>query len=475
MLNEALFNVWVDKERRAAKAKKRRYPHFDSKIKFSNNISFFKSYFANSENVAKHSFYPFIRMEIDTPRFKKTDKKDEKGKPIRSMSSKKRPLAYAAHFDAYIYSFYSTMLTIKYEKKIKKWDIYDNVLAYLEKNLSNIEFAHEVFEYIKTKGECVALAFDVSSFFDGLDHEHLKRMWGKVINKYKLPTDHFKVFKSLTDYTYINKVEIEKIFPHLVAYRAKKIPIDKICEPIEFREKLRKRGLVKQNPFVNTVKESPRYGFKCGIPQGSPISACLSNIYMIEFDIRTKKEIDKLGGIYRRYCDDIIVVINTDDSKHARQFIIDEIKRYHLEINDSKTEVTYFRNNEKGELRAYDKENRYYNLQYLGFEFNGNNTYLRSSSMSRYYKRMSSRIRENLKAAYGNNSIGDKIFRKKLYNRYSDKGERNFISYAKRAAEYMESDTIKRQYKNNRKKVKTNFEKKKTNFEQKRKPEKLME
>jgi hypothetical protein len=413
-------------------------------------------------------------MVIETPRFKKTIDVDVKGKPVRKITPKQRPLAYAAHFDAFIYSFYSTLLTERYERKIKKWGVYDNVLAYLEKDASNIEFADEIFKYIKTKGECVALAFDISSFFDGLDHEHLKKMWGRVINKPKLPEDHFKVFKSLTDYTYIDKSDLENEFPHLVTNPKKKIPSAKICEPSEFRERVRKKGLIKQNPFKIEVKASPRYDMKCGIPQGSPISACLSNIYMIEFDIRTKKEIDSLKGIYRRYCDDIIVVIDTKDAAQARKFILDEIKHYHLAINDQKTEVTYFKKNEKDELRAYSDKDSFHNLQYLGFEFNGQNAYIRSSSMSRYFKRMIARIRENIKAAYGNNSIGDKVFRKKLYNRYAEKGERNFISYAERAADKMNSDTIKRQSKNSMKKVKIKFDKKKADFEAKRKPKKIM-
>jgi hypothetical protein len=87
---------------------------------------------------------------------------------------------------------------------------------------------------------------------------------------------------------------------------------------------------------------------------------------------------------------------------------------------------------------------------------------------------MSARIRENIKAAYGKNSIGDKVFRKKLYNRYTEKGERNFITYAKRAAEKMNSDTIKKQYKNSMDKVKGKFDKKKAVFETKKKSKKIM-
>jgi RNA-directed DNA polymerase len=471
---EALFNSWVEKEERASKARKRKYPHFDPKINFFKNIAFFKSYFSKKENVAQHSFYPFIRMIINTPRFKKTDEKDEKGKPIRKIIPKPRPLAYAAHFDAFIYSFYSTVLTERYERKAKKWGIYDSVLAYLEKGASNIEFAHEIFEYIKNRGECVALAFDVSSFFDGLDHEQLKKMWGRVINKPVLPIDHFKVFKSLTDYTFVDKADLENEFPQLITNPKKELPTKKICEPADFRDRVRKKGLIKSNPFKISVKESPRFGQKCGIPQGSPISACLSNIYMIEFDIRTKQKIDLFKGIYRRYCDDIIVVVDFKDAETAKKFILDEIKRYHLEINDTKTEVTHFKKDTKGELRAFNDKDGFHNLQYLGFEFNGKNTYIRSSSISRYYKRLTARIRENLKAAYGKNSIGDTVFRKKLNNRYTDKGERNFITYAERAAEHMQSETIKKQYKSSLKKVKEKFDKKKQEFETKRNPKKIM-
>lgn len=468
MLDELLFNTWVDKEKRSSRNHKRKYPHFDPKINFKHNITFFHSYFLNPKNVATHAFYPFIRMVIKTPKYKKTDKKDEKGRNVREITLKERPISYSAHFDAFIYSWYSSLLTKKYEDKLEEWGIEDNVTAYLQKGKSNIEFAHEVFQFIKSKRDCVALAFDITSFFDGLEHEHLKNMWGLVIDSNRLPDDHFKVFQSLTNYTYIEKDDLEKEFPNIIPQKGNTQAIKRICEPDEFRKRIRAKMLIEKNQFKIKVGGSSRYGQICGIPQGAPISACLSNIYMIDFDKIINELIGKLGGLYRRYCDDIIVVVDKHEAESVKNLILETIKTYHLEINESKTEITYFSIDKNDNLRGFDRKDSYRNLQYLGFEFNGQNTYIRSSSMSRYYQRMSSRMRENLKAAYGNRSIGTTVFRKKLYNRYTEKGERNFLSYARRAKEKMGSSSIHKQYKNSLSKVSNRFEQKKQRFEQKR-------
>ena len=45
------------------------------------------------------------------------------------------------------------------------------------------------------------------------------------------------------------------------------------------------------------------------IPQGSSISAVLANIYMIEADKKINEYVVSLGGMYRRYSDDFIVVV----------------------------------------------------------------------------------------------------------------------------------------------------------------------
>jgi RNA-directed DNA polymerase len=323
--------------------------------------------------------------------------------------------------------------------------------------------------YIKSRKDSVVLAFDITSFFDGLDHSHLHKMWCKVIDKERLPNDHFNVYKSVTTYSTVEKALLEIEFG-LAEKKENNIYLTRICTPLEFRERVRNGNLIEANPFKNKVKKSSRYNEKCGIPQGSPISACLSNIYMIDFDIRINAIANESGGLYRRYCDDIVLIVNPEDFLRIKDYVLNTIVEYQLDINDSKRDITYFKTLEPGILKSYDSCNlsKEKNMQYLGFEFNGKNAYIRSSSLSKYYRRMTARIRENLKAAYGGNSIGTKIFRKKLYNRYTNKGERNFITYAERAFKHMESKSIYKQVKNSTNKVKKKLNKKNDTFIDKR-------
>ena len=318
-----LFTIWWEKESQKNLSGKRRYLHFDQKIDFSKREFFFKTFFSDRmETVGKHSFYPFIKMVIETPRYKKVESDKGKGDTQRKIVKKPRPLAYCAHFDALIYSYYSFVLTSAYVEKIKEWNIYDNVLAYIEKGKSNIEYALEVFNFVKEKSDCVALAFDITSFFDGLEHEHLKLSWCKVINeRVRLPKDQFKVFNSLTNYAYVERDDLQNSFEFLNPKNNERAPNGRICEPEEFRKLVRGMGLIRKNSNVVKVEDSTQEGLPCGIPQGSPISACLSNIYMIDFDLRMKEIIEsgEENGLYRRYSDDIIVIVDSSKAEKIKK------------------------------------------------------------------------------------------------------------------------------------------------------------
>jgi len=125
-----------------------------------------------------------------------------------------------------------------------------------------------------------------------------------------------------------------------------------------------------------------------------------------------------------------------------------EIKKLHLEIQQEKEEVVYFLNDKKGRLRGYTDttKDNFKILQYLGFEFNGQNTYIRSSSLSRFHRRMKAGVRETIKRAYGKNAKGKTLLRKRLHDRFTHLGRQNFLTYAYRASEKMDnSETIKKQ------------------------------
>jgi RNA-directed DNA polymerase len=459
-MEATLIEKWIKKEERVASLSKRKYLHFDRFIDFEKNKLKIIKQLSNPDNIKKHPFYPFISSSVETPRYKQVVNED--GTKKRVIESKIRPIAYASHFDALIYSWYSTILTKQYEEQLEEdWKIKDCVLAYLETGKSNIDYSLEIFSYIKSKGSCVAIAIDVSSFFDNLDHDILKKMWAKTIKSEVLPEDHFNVFKSLTKYSSVSKIVLEEIF----AFR---LPSDRYCSPSQFREYIQKSGLIEKNTNKNKIVTSTKINYQCGIPQGSPISSVLSNMYMIEFDIALNNFAKNNEAIYRRYCDDIILVCKIDELDKFLDELNRNINKNELTVNPKKTEITYF-SEFKGKLRGFvDKTfTKFRNLQYLGFEFNGENLYIRTSSISRYKRRIASEIRECLKAANGKNSLSSTVFKKKLLGRFSSKGKRNFITYAVRAAnKIMKSKTIKKQYNRSIDNVLNSFAKKQKNFNQ---------
>jgi len=162
--------------------------------------------------------------------------------------------------------------------------------------------------------------------------------------------------------------------------------------------------------------------------------------------------VTKIGGMYRRYSDDIVVICKKPDYETLKNRVQEEIKKYELEINDDKTDTTYFLNDGKGGLKGFDKNMVGKKMQYLGFVFDGSNTYIRSNSLAKYYRKMKSVTRKAISMAYGKKSKtkndGNKVFKKSLYKRYLFKGRRSFITYALRADKIFGDETISRQLKN---------------------------
>lgn len=176
------------------------YLHFDCSRSFED----VESLVTDKESLCKHSYWPFLKSNIITRTYDSNEKKVKK---------KHRPIMYASHIDAHIYSYFNNKLSKRYENYIEGTLIADCAIAYRKiprnkegKGKSNIHFANEVFQYIANKGECIAVCYDVSSFFESLKHKLLKSNIEQVLNIDKLPDYLYSTFKSLTNYSFVEKI-----------------------------------------------------------------------------------------------------------------------------------------------------------------------------------------------------------------------------------------------------------------------------
>lgn len=423
--------------------------------------------------ISSYSFYPLIHRIQVQPRYKKLI--DENGKTYRShfnhakneSTKKVRHIFYANHLDSQIYSYYAKeVLSPLYENLLSINPDFSNcITAYRfipqfpesKKGKSNIHFAQDVFRYIKKQEACSVLCFDIESFFDNLNHKHLKTAWCELIGEDKLPKDHYNIYKSLTNFSYVDEtclkrelnldwIDNGKILKQVCNEKA----IDSYCADInDFKSRiignknLNKRPLIKSHPFSSSNIQNNKTVRK-GIPQGSAISAFLANLYLLEFDKEIYSLMKSVNGLYRRYSDDIICVCDTNIEIHIKSSVEKAINKYSLKLNE-KVDLVRF---------ARDKSET---LKYLGFEFDGENIFLKSASLSKYYRKCKRLIQHKAYCGYKlqrkKTSIHTHIYRKKIYRRYTHLGNRNYLSYAFRASGILKSDTIRKQLRMHWKKV----------------------
>ena len=401
-----------------------------------------------SKKVAKHQFLPFIQCQT---KVRKTYSLPE-NKFVICHKDKIRYITYASHLDSFIYSYYADLLNKKYEEFLKNKKLSENVLAFRKVKIagstggkSNINFAKEAFDVIKSFKNCSCLCFDIKGFFDNLNHTLLKQAWQKLLGGEKLPDDHYAIFKNITRYSYVKLDDaLSNLNISKTMFRKKKRKVEgkytdsrllSLCSNMaEFREKIVKNNAIRVN-------------YHKGIPQGSPISGIVSNLYMIDFDLACKNFLNEKKAKYFRYCDDILIIAPEDNLElveNIANFVKEKIWELKLEIQDSKTEKLIFNTCADGTLKiqSVDNSGKGY-LQYLGFIFDGQKTLIRPSSISRYYKKLRKSRRLAEKSQLKNKSTI--LFRKKLYERYSHLGKENFISYTYRASEIMDETRIKKQ------------------------------
>ncbi|WP_246124580.1 MULTISPECIES: reverse transcriptase domain-containing protein [Bizionia] len=487
--------------------KLKRYPHIGLPLQNADRFKWIENYVTNPSKIATHSFLPFIHKTSKVRKFRKEYSKDDgkvlltENKALRKSAIKKRELYYASHLDSLIFSYYSKLISDEYDKLLKKNGLDESILAYRtipkNKNLTegsnkcNIDFANDVFKYIKeyNKDEFVVIAFDIKSFFDNLDHKILREIWAKVFGVKELSKAHFNVFKGITRFSYVDIVDIFEEFKDNILiqkrdFRGNLMPIKKgriskikhlknhnaiaFCTQKEFLK-------VKNKLLKNTksIKTDTGVVFKrnFGIPQGSPISSVLANAYMIDFD-KTINDYISETGIYRRYSDDMVVVCPKEEKDNIINLMNREIEQIKLEIQEPKTQIFHFRRENNNLIcgQEFKKEiNWHKNFMYLGFEFDGSSVLLKSASLSTFYRKMKRTIKRSKHFAKKGKNKGQ-IFKGRVLKKYSYKGASrkrkwvwnetilgfeksesydwgNFLSYSNKAAKVMNENKINKQTK----------------------------
>ncbi|RYZ92266.1 MAG: hypothetical protein EOP06_04730 [Proteobacteria bacterium] len=429
--------------------KARNYLHFDLPV---SRVSA-ERLACNPLAVARHSFYPFLGF---TTIVKKVARDEN-----RAIVKKRKPrqIKIAAHRDAAIYSRYSDLLAPAYERKLAERGLSEVVTAFrsLPSGGTNIDFAGHVFRYINNNRPCIVLAFDLKEFFDTLDHKILKTRWCYLLGVDRLPADHFAVFRSLTSFSWVDRNEAFKKLG-ISIHNPKADGRNRVCHPGLFRAEIREAGLLQSNPYEGK-----------GIPQGSPISALLSNIYMLDFDQAVNEGIAALGGFYRRYCDDIIVVIPPSQQAAAEQRVLDAVSTSLVTCNEEKTDrVEYPSGEGTPAIIAVNRPGFSGHIQYLGFTYDGVRTLIRPGSLARYYGKMRAGVSLAKQTQRSYNRREKKqglaespLKTRKLYLQYSyliarrtrfsgndPKANGNFLSYAYRASKKLSAPEIKLQIRN---------------------------
>lgn len=408
------------------------YPHFDPKIHSKSK----HEYISCKSNIESHAFYPFIHYNIE---FKKYSS-------IEGKKKKNRDIFYSSHIDRYIYQYYSFYLNTEYNKYLKEHNLDNTVTAYRTNlNRSNIHFASEVFKFIKSKQNVYIIVGDFEKFFDSLGHKNLKSKLAKVVNSVGLENDLYSVFKSLTKYSFIELGDIKEYYLKERNVSKRKLKtIDQYFKD-EFNE-LKKR-------FIKSVINEPNFEEK-GIPQGTPLSGVLANIYMIEFDQKMSEYAKAYNGIYRRYSDDFIIVIEQSveiSELYRKMESLIEADNF-IKIQSDKISIYKKTNDELTELQtgSFVKICDNAKIDYLGFTFDLNKICLRSKTISKYFYKAYGYIEKEIKIEDNQRRKGirNKRNKRRIFEKYSTQlskhrsrksnyANTNFITYVKNSSRIM--------------------------------------
>lgn len=155
--------------------------------------------------------------------------------------------------------------------------------------------------------------------------------------------------------------------------------------------------------FLQTkVRSSPDRGSEpgigLGIPQGLAASGVLANIYMADIDMKVRLAVERVGGLYLRYCDDFIIAV----PKFGFDALVEAINLMadvdSVKLQPEKTKVFRvdgdgvaqldFESVRAGKVLSYSGAHPAQKISFLGFDFDGRVVRLRQSTVGRYHKRL---------------------------------------------------------------------------------------
>lgn len=331
---------------------------------------------------------------------------------------KKRPIMYASHRDACILSFYSTKLTSLLERIYADESLGSNIVGYRKLGQSNFHFSAKALDFAKSTAPCVVLCYDITGFFDHIDHKILKQKLIEILKTDELPRDWYEVFRHVTKY---HAVDRETLKSHPIFGPRMK---SQAARPIATIRELKSEKI--------TISPNPE---AYGIPQGTPISSSFSNLYLIDVDRSIARICSESGSLYQRYSDDILVICHCGHEKNLHDNLIKLLSEHGLEVSEKKFERVMFDMHENN------------SFQYLGFQLGPDGAAIRSSSLSRQWRKLKRSISATRKIGAAAIAAGaaNQVYTKRLRRRFSPIGVRSFSLYARRAASVLGQQKIHRQ------------------------------
>lgn len=436
--------------------KLKRYPHIGEPLTIK-DYQWVKAYVENKDKIKSHSFLPLLHKCIVQRKYRAdvtSKKRNPSGKRRRIIGTPKvRHIYYASHLDSLIFSYYNNLLAEAYERIIVTKNFNQSIVAYRkipiafgsDKNKCNIDFAKSTFEFINSNRhkKLSVIVADVTSFFDNLNHKILKKQWIKVINEKTLPEDHYNVFKALTKIIYVESDQLYNSYKGTMIVE-KGVPNSstlKTTKRIEissnryFKEKCAVAYCTKKEFIANNLNLVINSKNKIGIPQGSPISATLANVYMLDFDQEVFDKVNSINGFYQRYSDDLIIICEQENEDEIIKFIRDRIKNLaELEISESKTKIYRFEEI-AGVFKGFEIDektktpNYYKTLEYLGFAYDGNRVLIKTAGFSKFYRAMKRSFKKSTSLARFSKNPDKRIFKSRLYKRFTHRGAKRKLIY----------------------------------------------